>query len=49
MRNSKKRTLCILAAASTSLLMNIPAMASENTIALQYQKRRCLVSDRNDK
>ena len=38
MRNSKKRTLCILAAASTSLLMNIPAMASENTIALQYQK-----------
>ena len=38
MRNSKKKTLCILAAASTSLLMNIPAMASENTIALQYQK-----------
>ena len=38
MRNRKKRTLCILAAASTSLLMNIPAMAAENTIALQYQK-----------
>ena len=38
MRKLKYRTLGILAAAGTSLFMNIPVMAAENTIALQYQK-----------
>ena len=38
MRKRKYRTLGILAAAGTSLFMNIPVMAAENTIALQYQK-----------
>ena len=38
MRNKKKRNLCILAAAGASVLMNIPAMASEQTIALPYMR-----------